>query len=110
MSQGGWEMSAQEEEGVGLVINQKTSWRRVECSTVIHLDVKRPRLSRGWGVNLKPCLGEKLLSEKNNDKVAGENGKVGPEGEQREAQRHRLGPSSLRVEKNGLEACRLEGK
>lgn len=48
--------------------------------------------------------------EKNNDKVAGENGKVGPEGEQQEAQRHSLGPSSLRVEKNGLEACSLEGK
>lgn len=34
--------------------------------------------------------------------MAGEGGKMGPGGEWKEAQRHRLGPSSLRVDMKGV--------
>lgn len=36
--------------------------------------------------------------------MAGEGGKMGPGGEWQEAQRHRLGPSSLRVDMKGVQA------
>ena len=59
-------------------------------------------------MELKPC--EKFFSERNGNRMAGENSKVGPETEWQEVQRHRLGPSSLRVEMNDAGSGHLEDR